>query len=384
MSNLSDLLGGGGGSTGIGAIAPDSFVAPLTLGYTLCASPSEIDAGHSFTHEGNYMDSVSSKREGVCYSSYHGAWFCQGSNMNNSDTTSNRCVYKSYDGIHWTAIFKLSQDINTSYIPSNLSTANAYSFLVVDDSNGRLWIAGTEQSGSYRLRMFYYDFDGDWGNATEVFATGDTGNSGSLVEYMQWLPNTEVILIFYRNSTTSGQLKKAYILAGGTTITWDQTFSPGSGQEYRYGFAIDDTNNKYYIQNDSTKAFYYSGSSPHTANWTQITKTSGSATAFNENGQMAMGGGYIIFVDNDNLYYMDTTSTWSSSTGWSYNGSALPTNGHVYACYYDETNSRFVGIGTYGIFVSSTPNTGAWTWKAASGLGTVSMSGDLKATRAHS
>jgi hypothetical protein len=269
-------------------------------------------------------------------------------------------------------------------MPSNASTGNGYSYLVVDDSNGRLWVAASETSGSYRLRLYYYDFNGDFGTATEVFATGDpSGNQQSEVEYMQWLPNTQVILIFYRNTSTTGQLKKAYISAGGTTITYNQTFSPGSGQPYRYGFALDDTNNKYYIQNDSNKAYTYSGSSPHTAAWTQRTKSSGT-TDFNENGQMAIGGGYIVFPNNSSLYYMDTTSTWTSTTGWTNNSSAFQSSAESYGCYYDETNSRFVAIGTFGIYTSSTPNTGAWTYKAGSGLGTVSYAGDLKAIRAHS
>ena len=386
MSNLSELIGGGGGGgTSIGAIGPDSFCTWFYSGYVVCASPADLDAGRSFTREGNYLGAQESILEGICYSSYHSCWFAQGGNLNNSTSRSDRCVYQSYDGIHWTSIFKITEKTGQFDIPSQPSTSNGYSFMAVDDSNGRLWLAGTKGSSPYSLRLWYYDFTGDFGDATEVLATGDpSGTEDSQVEYMQWLPNTQVILIFYRNTGTTGQLKRASISAGGTTVTYRQTFSPGSGQPYRYGFALDDTNNKYYIQNDSTTAFWYSGSSPHTGTWSSVTKSSGAATAFQESGQMAIGGNYIIFAGGNGVFYMDLASTWNSTTGWSYNSSAVQTGANAYGCYYDETNSRFAMIGTFGIYTSSTPNTGLWEYKAGSGMTTTSLSGDLKMIRAHS
>ena len=292
------------------------------------------------------------------YSSYWQKWFALQTEWAGSSVLSGARLSASPNGIDW-------QDVGSVRTLGNNNTLDKWStddlrrpMICFDESNGRMWIAYTEATGSFRLALAYVDLGSQYQGAGLIYGPVSGAQSSQVSDWF-WSEDLQAILICYSNQNNN--FKVASISAGGTTI--DHRFSQNisGGDEKRmqmYMTKTDATTYKYYWANDSNTAHYWRETTGFPLSPTNLA----SNQQWGEVSQGDMSPTSIVIPAGTNIYWKDTsTNAWRDGSNW--NIASVPVSGApMYSCRYDPVKDDWIGISSTG-FIYYSQNGRNWEVK---------------------
>jgi len=284
------------------------------------------------------------------YSSYWNKWFAITKGTDGGFQESGATLVCSANGVDWFSVGELRSFTGNNSIDKWSTDDLRRPQFCFDESNGRLFIGLTESSGSYRLKMAYFNLAG--GTSGTVITGSDTGNQSSQILDWEWCAPLNQIIICYTNN--SGQFNGATISAGSTSISQRFSQSFGSGSNKRWQMLWTNpagTSNLYwYFQNDDQTAYYAENSSFPTS----LTQVSSQGRQMSENYLPDMSPKYLVLPDGSNVYIKAVENGDWKGTSWDQISLGNAGGGSMYMVRYNPVKDEWIGLGNGYAWYSKT------------------------------
>ena len=242
----------------------------------------------------------------VFWSKYYSCWFMVGIGAGGTTTA----IYSSTDGINWsTYISDLTPKIGS--VGVGYATSAGTSPLVVDDSNGRMWVFRWD--GSTSILGYYRDpslrRDASWTSAGAVVSLTSSNGRFHSALYID-TGNTATSAIAMSCAIDSANISLYTCDAGGTTFTQRVTGSSSYSEATNISAVVDAVSKRaLFLYANQDRAVYMSTDDARTG-WAFNSSWAG-GTAPNT-GTAGVGGGYYVAAVGVNLRYSSTgASTWT-------------------------------------------------------------------------
>ena len=317
-----------------GALNYDAFISNNNANY-MCGADSHANAA---------LNNGSGTARGFLtprYSSYWNKWFAFTRGTDGSSSLSQINLVCSANGLDWFNVGRVNTFAGESLDKASTDDLRRPQFCF-DESNGRLFIGLTETSGSYRLKMGYFDLAGNSTSGTTITGS-DSGNGSSQILDWEWCAPLNQIIILYTNN--SSQFNGAVISAGSTSITerFSQSFSGGNNKRFSMVWTNPPgTSNLYwYFQNDDSTAYYAESSSFPTS----LTSVGSQSQQMSENYLPDMSPKYLIRPDGSRIYYKAVENgDWKLNT-WTQYDMSYSGGGNIQMVRYNPVKDEWIGWG---------------------------------------
>ncbi len=297
------------------------------------------------------------------YSTYYKRWFATGQGYAGQTSTNDLSLWTSVDGITWAVVTSL-RFLYAATWTGNLMANNEYDApFAIDESNGRIWVAG--EGTTNQIKLAYFDPDSGNDEGTIVNIGTSSGSDNGRVCWIECLEPSNDIFIVFNNTQTNPKFAK--ISAGATSGSFlGNGGAAGQGyQKWRFCYNYDPSTQIYRVAlqvGDSRQIF-----------WRESTTAVGTLTgpvnfstgaSYDQNHQIMMSNTHLMWAKDTEIYYKSFAGddwrdqgTWTTNSALSYSTKAMnynPVDGNTYAItqrgqVHKFTNPASVScIGTIG------------------------------------
>jgi hypothetical protein len=252
------------------------------------------------------------------YSTYYKRWFAVGYGWGGQSSANDLSLWSSVDGITWAIFSSLRFLLGTSWSGVLTTRNNWDSPFAIDESNGRIWVAGVG-TATTSIRLGYLDPSSGNSEGTLVDIGINSGSSNGQICWMECLEPANIIYIVLQN--TNFEPKFAYIPAGGTTGTF--LGSGGSAnenyQKWRFCYNYDPETSNYRIAlvvGDQRQVYWLDSTNPIQVMNGPV-NSSGGAT-YDHAYQIMMNTTHLMWTKSTTIYYKPFAgNAWRTNTNWS-------------------------------------------------------------------
>jgi len=274
------------------------------------------------------------------YSTYYKRWFATGEGYNGSTTANDLSLWTSVDGITWAVVTSL-RFLYAANWQGDYTSANTYDPpFAIDESNGRIWVAG--RGTTSQIRLAYFDPSSGNHEGTTVNISISSGSDDTQVYWIECLePANDIYIVAANNNFTP---RFARIAAGATSGSNLGNGSNASerNENWRFCYNYNAATSTYRIAmmvGDSRQIYWREATS--TAGALSGPVTGAGSTSFDKDYQIMMSNTHLMWAKDTTLYYKSfdqdswrsTTDNWQTNT-FSYATKAMnynPVDGNTYA-----------------------------------------------------
>ena len=262
------------------------------------------------------------------YSTYYKRWFAVGYGWGGQSSQNDLSLWSSVDGITWAIYSSLRFLLGTSWT-TGLTLRNNYDPpFAIDESNGRIWVAGVG-TASTNIRLGYLDPSSGDSEGTLVTIGVNSGSSNGMICWMESIQPANIIYIVFQN--TNNEPKFAYIPTGGTT----GSFLGGSSnanenyQKWRFCWNYESSTSNYrmaLLVGDQRQTYWLDSTNPIQSMSGPVNGSGGAS--YDQSNQIMMSDTHLMFTKNSTIYYKPFAgNAWRTNTNWSTRTSQLDISG---------------------------------------------------------